>query len=312
MAFRSDIDPFDFVEYVRWAEERGAHSAWVAEWRGSDPISLLTAAARETDRIRLATGIINPYTRTPTVIASAFATLDELSQGRMILGLGSSHAVPHVVSWHGLKFEKPLLRTKECIEIICGILTGRTVNYHGRIFEISNFRLPSRPIRRSVPIYLAALGPRMLRLAGEVADGVLLNLCSPDQLSRLEEFEREGARKAGRKGSLEHSVYVPMFASEDRRAAIRAAKKALSNYLALPFYNRFLSQVGFAREAAKNTPTPKMIRELTITGSVQDCRDSLYERIQEFTSAGAESLILYPRPVQGLGKAMEHFGRILE
>ncbi|MEZ4547320.1 MAG: LLM class flavin-dependent oxidoreductase [Thermodesulfobacteriota bacterium] len=181
-----DIKPGELVEFARLAEGLGYHSIWVPEMWGRDAFSILGLLAANTTRIKLATGIVPVFSRAPSVIAQTIATLDEISGGRMILGLGTSG--PAVIeNWHGMKFKKPLQRTREYVEIIRMILSGGKVDYDGEIFKLKGFRLQFSPPRPDIPILVAAIGPKNIRLTGEVADGWIPFL-----------LPREGINEAGK------------------------------------------------------------------------------------------------------------------
>jgi alkanesulfonate monooxygenase SsuD/methylene tetrahydromethanopterin reductase-like flavin-dependent oxidoreductase (luciferase family) len=166
----SDLKTEELVETARLAEELGYHSIWVPEMWGRDAFSILGLIAANTKRIKLSTGIIPVFSRSPAVIAQTAATLDEISGGRMMLGLGTSG--PAVIeNWHGVPFDKPLQRTREYVEIIKMILGGGRVDYEGEIFSLKGFRLQFQPLRSVIPVLVAAIGPRNVRLAGESADG---------------------------------------------------------------------------------------------------------------------------------------------
>src|SRR3989454_5328195 len=164
------------------AEALGFDSVWVPEAWGTDAISLLGALAARTQRIRLGTGIVNVFSRTPSLLGQTAATLDLISNGRFILGLGTSGR--QVVSgWHGMRFDRPLQRMRETVEIVRRVLRQERLRFDGEIFTLDQgLKLLARPVRPTVPIFLATLTPAGLRLTGEVADGWIPTLFSPDHL----------------------------------------------------------------------------------------------------------------------------------
>src|SRR3989442_2356119 len=164
------------------AEALGFDSVWVPEAWGTDAISLLGALAARTQRIRLGTGIVNVFSRTPALLGQTAATLDLISNGRFILGLGTSgHQV--VSGWHGMRFDRPLQRMRETVEIVRRVLRQERLRFDGEIFTLDQgLKLLARPVRPTVPIFLATLTPAGLRLTGEVADGWVPTLFSPDPL----------------------------------------------------------------------------------------------------------------------------------
>ena len=167
VGFSGGMSPQDIVECVKLAEELGYESAWVAEGHGGDQSSVLTACAVATERIKLGTSITSVYVRTAPTIAMAAASVDYFSNGRFILGLGTSHKV-QVEPEHGLKFTRPVQRLRECVDIDRAILKDSDVNYHGEhgeIYNIDRFDLWFEPLRQEIPIYVAAVFPKMLRSA---------------------------------------------------------------------------------------------------------------------------------------------------
>ncbi len=159
------------IELTRTAEGLGYDSVWVPEAWGIDAVSVLGALAVKTERIRLGTGILNVFSRTPALLGQTAATLDAISGGRFILGLGTSG--PQVVAgWHGLPFDRPLQRMRETVEIVRQVVRRQPLRFEGEIFRLSQgLKLLSHPLRDRIPIYLATLTPAGLRLTGELADG---------------------------------------------------------------------------------------------------------------------------------------------
>lgn len=161
------------LERVQIADEAGVHSAWVPEAWGRDAFTILTLLADRTKKIQLGTAIVNTYSRTPAALAQHFATLDELSGGRMIIGLGTSG--PQVIEhFHGVPFRPPLTRLKEYIEIINTLMRNEPLRYGGKLFTLQRgFTLRFTPVREHIPIYLATLNAKSVKLTAEMADGWL-------------------------------------------------------------------------------------------------------------------------------------------
>jgi len=210
---------------------------------------------------QLATGIVNVFSRTPAALAQAIATLDEISGGRAVLGLGTSGSIV-IQNWHGVPYDKPLQRTREYIDIVRLILSGERVNYDGQIFHLKNFRLPFKAARSRVPIYVASLGPKNVRLTGEKADGWL-----PTYFSRtrghvqMQDLE-EGARAAGRSLSeIDVAPYLLSCVSDDVAAARALARAHIAYYVGGmgTYYNNLVRRYGFVEEAAR-------VRELWAKG----------------------------------------------
>ncbi len=296
------IGSFENVERLTMlAEELGFDSVWIPEAWGRDAITVLAVLATRTTRIKLATGIVNVFSRTPAITAQTIASLDDLSNGRAILGLGVSG--PRVIEqWHGLPFETPLERTREFVEVVREILKGEPVDYSGHIFRLRGFSLGFKPPRHDIPIFLAAIGPANIRLAGEVADGWLPIFASPDLLASGAGWLAEGAALSGRSGrDIQIASYVPALlgpGADDRlRAHIAYYVGAMGSY----YYRlmvrsgwgaeadriRSLWRLGSRREAAASV-SQEMLEGLTLRGSVAGAR----ERLLEFRSQGVTIPIL--------------------
>ncbi|TMF87503.1 MAG: LLM class F420-dependent oxidoreductase [Chloroflexi bacterium] len=301
--------PFaDALEMTQRAEALGLDSVWVPEAWGTDAISLLGALASRTERIRLGTGIVNVFSRTPTLLGQTAATLDLISNGRFILGLGTSgHQV--ISGWHGMRFDRPLQRMRETVEIVRRVLRQERLRFEGEIFTLNQgLKLLARPVRPTVPIFLATLTPAGLRLTGEVADGWIPTLFSPDHLDLFRPELEAGARAAGRSlDSLEIAPYVPVLIDDDRSAARDAIRPWVALYVggmgsrAKNFYNEVVQRYGFKEEA-------RDIQELYLTGkkleAIRRVPDTLVdaitivgphnyvrERIEAWSSAGVTLLL---------------------
>src|SRR5450755_1469882 len=215
------------VEKVKLADELGFDSVWLGESWGYELFTSMTDLVRSTKRIKIGAGIANIYSRTPALIASSAATLDERSGGRIVLGLGPSGAnvIEH---WHGVPFQKPVRRTREYVEIIRMILRCEKLVYHGEFFNLERgFKLRFTPPRADLPIYIAAMGPRNVEQSGEIADGVLPVYWPGNKWGELREQLDAGSRLAGRPP---HSAAIAPYlaviilnenANEQDRAAAR-------------------------------------------------------------------------------------------
>jgi coenzyme F420-dependent oxidoreductase len=248
-----DLPRRDIVEVVQQAEALGYDSVWVGESWGRDSFTWLTQLACHTQRIKLGSGIATVYSRTPALIAQSLASLDEISEGRAILGLGTSGPIV-VENWHGVPFERPLRRTREYIDIIRLILSGERVNYQGKIFQLKGFRLPFTPVRPQVPIYVASLGPKNLHLTGEVADGWLPIYLDVGHLADFRRYLDGGAQKAGRAlGAIDVAPYILSCVSEDVDAARDLVKSHLAYYIGGmgTFYADLIAGYGFAAEVSR-------------------------------------------------------------
>ena len=293
-----DLPRQEIIEVVRQAEALGYDSVWVGESWGRDGFTWLTQLACHTSRIKLASGIATVYSRSPALIAQTVASLDEISAGRVILGLGTSGPIV-IENWHGIPFDRPLRRTREYIEIIRLILRGERVNYQGDIFQLKGFRLPFAPVRPEIPIYVASLGPQNLRLTGELADGWL-----PIYLdaSHLQDFQRDlarGAEKAGRPlSAVDVAPYILACVSEDVEAARGLVRSHLAYYIGGmgTFYANLIARYGFQdevnrvreawgkgdRKAAAGQVSDAMVAHMAICGRPNEGRAQL----EKYRAAG--------------------------
>ena len=169
--WQGELDYDDLIEQAKVADDAGVELLSVAEAWGRDAFVILALLARETSQIRLGTSIVNVFSRSPGALAQHFATLDEISRGRMLIGLGSSG--PNVIEhFHGVKFGKPLTRIKEYTEIINMIMREEPLNYDGDIFKLERgFTLRFKPYRPHIPVHLASVTPKSVRQTAEIADG---------------------------------------------------------------------------------------------------------------------------------------------
>ena len=306
VGFSGGMAPPDIVECIRYAEEMGYESAWVAEGHGGDQFAILTACAVATSRIKLGTSITSVFVRTAPTIAMAAATVDHFSNGRFILGLGSSHKV-QVEPEHGLVFDRPVERMRECTDIVRGILQDSDIKYRGDVFNIDRFDLWFEPVRRRMPIYFAAVRPRMLEISGEISDGVILTWCTLDHARIAASHVAEGAIRAGRDPeAVDVSTLIACAVSEDRNIARNELKRYVASYVwRFPRYRRLVEEAGFANEVrevarawregrtedALNLAPDGLVDTVALAGSPEECR----ERLQKYREAGIKLPIVSPR-----------------
>lgn len=237
------------LQRVQVAERAGYEAVYITHIAGRDSPTTLMAYAASTERARLGTGVMPIYSRTPVATAQSFATLDEFSGGRAVVGLGVSHQ-PVVEGWYGTEIGKPVTEMREYVGIVRAILRGEDPP-QGQRFR-SHFRFAGFAPRPDVPIYVAALSPGMLRLAGEVADGVMLWLCNPEYVEAVVlPAVAEGRERAG-KGmeGFEVVAAVPAAVSGEPEPARERLRQDLIPYFALPFYRRMLERSGFEEDVA--------------------------------------------------------------
>ncbi len=236
------------IERVRLAEKLGYASAWTTHINGRDALGVCAAYAAATESIGIGTGVVPIYSRTPATMAQEAATVDDLSGGRFILGIGVSHR-PIVEGWHGQTIDKPVTEMREYAGIVRSILRGEPV---GKTEKWKTaFALGIGPFP-GLPIYVAALSPNMLRLAGEIADGVILWLCNPNYIRDVvvpavaEGRERAGLGLEG----FEIVAAVPGACTDDAGEALGAQRRDLIPYFGLPFYRAMLERSGFGHDIA--------------------------------------------------------------
>ena len=237
------------IERVRLAESLGYDSTYVTHIAGRDSLTVLAAYAAATERIRLGTGVLPIYSRTPAATAQTAATIDELSGGRMVLGVGVSHRLT-VEAWYGQSIDRPVAEMREYVGAIRAMFRGEEPP-EGEKWP-TKFRFMGYDVRPELPIYVAALSPNMLRLAGEIGDGVLLWLCDPPYVRDVVIPEvTKGRERAGKGlGGFDIVPAVPAAVTADRDATLERLRGDLVTYLSLPFYRSMLERSGFSEEIA--------------------------------------------------------------
>lgn len=240
---------------VQRAEELGYEAAYVTHIAGRESLTVVTAYAMSTSRIRVGTGVVPIYTRTPATMGQTAATIDDLSGGRLNLGLGVSHR-PVVEGWHGQTIDRPVAEMREYVAIVRAILRGEqppTASPDAPAVKWrTGFQLSGLDPRPDVPIYVAGLSPGMLRLAGEIADGVILWLCTPPYVRDVVlPMVREGRERAGKPlEGFDVVAAVPAGAVDDPAVAHASLRRELIPYFGLPFYRAMLERSGFEDEIA--------------------------------------------------------------
>jgi F420-dependent oxidoreductase-like protein len=237
------------IDRVRLAESLGYDSTYVTHIAGRDSLTVLAAYATATERIGLGTGVLPIYSRTPVATAQTAATIDEVSGGRMILGIGVSHRVT-VENWYGQAIDRPVAEMREYVGAVRAILRGEDPP-RGEKWPTA-FHFMGYDVRPDLPIYIAALSPSMLRLAGEIADGVLLWLCDPPYVRDVVVPEvTKGRERTGRElDGFDIVPAVPAAVTSDRAATLDRVRSDLVTYLSLPFYRSMLERSGFEAEIA--------------------------------------------------------------
>ncbi|MBA4437864.1 MAG: LLM class flavin-dependent oxidoreductase [Nitrosopumilaceae archaeon] len=281
---------------------------WVPETWGMENFSMLSAVAGKTSTQKLGSSIINIYSRSPATIAMGTVTVDTISRGRVILGLGTS-SLPIVETFHGYDFHAPLQRMKEYVEIIKLISSGKPINYSGKIFNLKNFTLLIKPQRESIPIYIAAINEKMVNLTWEIGDGVIFYLRPKNEM-------KETIQKMQSKRKIDVTCQIITCVSENAEDAIERAKKTLAFYVSVgKIYREFLANNGFEKETSNifeefkksgfssnhELVPDSMLKELTICGTPEDCK----RQLDIFRQTGIDLPILQFNPA---GDTMESFG----
>ncbi|HME02301.1 MAG TPA: LLM class F420-dependent oxidoreductase [Solirubrobacteraceae bacterium] len=302
---------------VQEAERLGYDSAWAAEAYGSDAATVLAWLAGQTTRIRLGSGIFQMPARSPAMTAMTAATIDQLSGGRMILGIGSSG--PQVAEgWHGQRFARQLQRTRDYIAVVRMALARERVQFHGETLELplpdgpgKALKLTISTVQERIPVYLAAIGPKNIALAGEIADGWFPMLFSPEHVSELRPLLQEGADRVGRTlEAFDIAPTVSVLVTDDIRAARDAMRPILALYVGgmgsreQNFYNQLVSRYGFQAEAervqdlylegkheeAMAALPDALIDTVTLCGPTEHVR----ERLAVYRDAGVGTLGISP------------------
>src|SRR5690349_15749449 len=251
IAISGGPNPAEVVELVVLAERLGYESAWVAEGHGGDQFAILAACAMRTSRIRLGTSISSVFVRTAPTIAMAASTVAELSGGRFILGLGSSHKA-QVEPEHGMVYRKPLTRTRETVGIVRDLIRDGRASFRGETIRIDSFDLWYAPRFRDIPVYLSAVFQKGIALCGEIADGIILTRSTLRTAAQVRTHLAEGAGRAGRDpGRIEVTSLLPASVGETHTAALAALRPGIAFYCGFfPRYNRMMAEHGFVAEAA--------------------------------------------------------------
>ncbi len=287
----------ELVRRVQIAEDLGVESAWVAEAWGRDAFSMLTQLALATTKIQLGTAIVNVFSRTPAVLAMTFGTLDELSQGRAIIGLGSSgtNVVEH---WHGVPFARPATRLREYIEIINMIMRRQKLNYDGKVFQLARGFTMQFPTQRDhIPTYIASITPKSMVQTGEIADGWIPIYWPKDKIAEGVSTIMEGAKKAGktRADITVAPALVMQITDAGSEEQIRMqARGPIAFYVGRmgTYYYEMLERHGFAEEVAKikegwaaRDPkaaaagvSDRMLDQTAVVGPLGRCKEELDAR----------------------------------
>jgi len=292
------------IDLAPLVEAAGFGAYWKGESNSTDPLVLLSGAAARTRTLKLGTAIYHMYGRSPVTLGIQAATLQDMSGGRLLLGLGVANKT--IASWHGGVFDRPLRRTREYIEIVRKTAAGERVEYQGEIYTTGQrFQLSWKPHHPTFPIYLAGLGPQMTRLVGQISDGVFINMATPAMIKTIAERVRAGAREAGRDPNrLEIIAKVRVSLNPDRAIARSKLRQVLTFYNIADHYKDMLKASGFEAEvaaieaafqkggfkAAQALMTEEYMDKLPVIPGTS--AGEIRERLRPFLEAGVTRLII--------------------
>ena len=281
---------------------------WIPETWGMENFSMLGLTAKENTFSKIGSSIINIYSRSPSLIAMGAATIDTISNGRLILGLGTS-SIPIVQNFHGQNFLSPVQRMKEYVEIIRLALTGKKINYNGKIFSLNGFSLLVKPPRKEIPIYLAAINRKMIELTWNIGDGIIFYLRPKAEMKQT--IEKMQAQK-----KIDTSLQIITCIDNDSEKARHRAKKTLSFYIAVgKIYREFLELNGYSDEVEeiyheyKKTGltklgeliSDKILDDLCIAGTPEDG----IKKLQAFREIGIQLPIIQFNPIGNTKESFE-------
>jgi alkanesulfonate monooxygenase SsuD/methylene tetrahydromethanopterin reductase-like flavin-dependent oxidoreductase (luciferase family) len=283
---------------------------WIPETWGMENFSMLSMVSQKAPIPKIGSSIINIYSRSPSLIAMGAATIDTLSNGRLVLGLGTS-SLPIVEDLHGYGFKDPVLRMQEYVEIIRIALSGKHVNYTGKIFNLKNFTLLIKPYRKNIPIYLAAVNKKMVDLTWNIADGVIFYLRPLNEM-------KDTIKNMQSKRKIDVTCQIISSVSNDAEIAINRARQTLAFYISVgKVYREFLAKNGFETETRNvfdefkksgfksnhELISDKMLESLVIAGTPEQCT----KQLQKFRDVGIDLPIIQFNPVGDISKSLKLF-----
>jgi len=292
----------DTIDRVKWADANGYDDAWFGDGGAPDALTTCAALAAHTDRLRIGVAVTPVFTRTPAVLAATANALGQVLPGRFVMGLGAS-SQNMMDGWSGVKLEKPVTRVKETAIMVKSMLAGEKSDFDLETLHSHNYR--QAPLEQPVPVYIAALRPKMIEMAAEFGDGVVFNLWPMGALPKMVEHVYAGAAKAGKNGEDVEIVNRHMvLVTDDKESAYARFRAAFAPYYATPVYNAFLAWAGYEDEAAiiregwaerdrektGGAISDRLINEIGIIGSADECR----ERLQWCAKTGIHTHIIAP------------------
>jgi probable F420-dependent oxidoreductase len=289
------------LDLTLWAESIGYEDVWLADAGGVDALTVAAMLLERTEQIRVGIAVSPVYTRTPAVFAATVATLADIAPGRFVLGLGSGSETM-INGWHGLRLRKPLAHVRETVTLLRTMLAGEKSAFEGEALRSDGYRQP--PLEVGVPIFMAALRPRMIELAASIADGIILNLFPLGSLPRIMEMIHGDLARAGREpGSLEVGTRLQAMVTDDLDAGRNLFRRLFGPYFINLVYNSFLGWAGYESEAAeirdagdagdwgrvRAALTDELVDEIAVIGTREQCR----ERLLALAEAGIQTPMLF-------------------
>jgi alkanesulfonate monooxygenase SsuD/methylene tetrahydromethanopterin reductase-like flavin-dependent oxidoreductase (luciferase family) len=299
----------DLLKCAEKTVKANPDTVWIPETWGMENFAMLSAVSAKT-KSKIGSSIINIYSRSPSLIAMGAATIDTISNQRLVLGLGTS-SVPIIQGLHGYRFERPLQRMKETVEIVRLALSGKKIDYSGEIFSLRGFTLLIKPPRQKIPIYIAAINQKMTELTWRIGDGVIFYLRPISEM-------KQTISKMQQKRKIDVACQLITSVSEDGEQAKERVRKTLAFYISVgEIYRKFLAANGFQRETdniyeeyqktglkSNHEIIPdSMLNALTISGSPQECKKQL-KRIYD---AGITHPIIQFNPSGEIAKSFDLF-----
>jgi 5,10-methylenetetrahydromethanopterin reductase len=303
LAFLGEPTVPEMIKISQYAETLGFESAWVAETRfARDGFVPAAAIAATTRKIKISTGVVNVFTRNPVILATSYATLDELSGGRAIFGVGPGS--PLVLEPQGHTFTKPITRLREYLHVAKGLIAGEEVHFQGEFVNVQGVKLEFTPIRPAMPVYLGVTGPKAMEYAGEAADGVLMNaFVSCNYVRRSIDRLTTGAKRTGRDlTEIDRSIGLITSVDRDHDLARDRVRPFIAMYLTrfpnivmeTGYSEEYLAKVQEAvnkggLEAGAKLITEEVIDDLVAAGTPEHVR----KRIGDYREAGIDCPVLF-------------------
>lgn len=298
----------DLLNCAQKLSKHNVEALWIPETWGMEDFAMLSSVSQKINSAKIGSSIINIYSRSPVLIAMGAATVDTISNKRLILGLGTS-SVPIVQNLHGYKLEKPLRRMQEYVEIIRLVLSGKKIDYSGEIFSLKGFTLLIKPPRQDIPIYLAAINQKMVELTWKIADGVIFYLRPISEMKKT-------IAKMQSKRNIDVACQFITCISKDEKKAIERAKKTVAFYVSVgEIYRRFLAENGFKNEVTDireeylksgfksnhELVTDSMLESLTICGLPNQAK----EQLAKIYDAGITHPIIQFNPIGNTNESFD-------